>query len=227
MKLNDRFKSFCNWFAETSLVKLCDSLSKLVIIIAVATWLIGFLPHEVEKRKQERIEYLWRVVLSASGKSAEAGRLNALEALNDLGVNLNGVNLSNAVLFSFPTPNASKEEYAGLNLSGANMVGANFNGSIIAWADLSNSVLWHATFHCTQMNTANLDGAYVAEADFRYAQGLTCPQLKQAIGWEQSYRDDCLKCGEEIPGYKESELKKRNFAEEPPDCLPDEDCLDE
>lgn len=90
------------------------------------------------------------------------------------------------------------------NLQNANLQGANLYHSDLSDADLQGSVLRGANLVYANMRRAKLGGAVLLNADLNgaillSATGLDCAELKSAINWTSSYRDQGLACGAPIP----------------------------
>jgi hypothetical protein len=96
------------WGDKSDFVKLFELLGKFGLVIAAATYLF-----EIPAQRQAREDALkakryqaWALINSAHGSSADGGRLDALQDLNEDGVSLTGVDLTNAYLSSIKLPKA-------------------------------------------------------------------------------------------------------------------------
>ena len=110
-------------------------------------------------------------------------------------VNLEDSNLQNAILRHAVLSRARlrRADLRGARLQGADLSDANLEGADLQGADLrSNSTLNNIRRY------TNLLGV----------TGLTCAQLEQANGWEQSFRDSDLACGAEIPDHRQLGVKQ-------------------
>ena len=103
-------------------------------------------------------------------------------------VNLEGANLQKAILHNAVLTRA---RLGGADLRRARLQGADLSGSILEGADLRDADMRdNYSLNDVQMYT-NLLGVH----------GLTCPQLQQANGWQQTFRDPHLACGADIPDH--------------------------
>ena len=225
MKFINRLDNIAAALEASSIVRIFDSFGKLAILVAIVTWVVAFLPHSIEQRNNERKLLLWKFIHAAQGSTAEGGRINVIDELISRGESLDGLDLSRAMLFriepavSSRIPFMSRDvQYIGLNVQSASLLRANFNHSGLWWADFSKAALWHSTFHCADLTGAVFKDSFIEEVDFRFSKGLTCEQLKMGEGWENSYRDELLSCEAEIPDFRDSEMKKRDFDLEPIKC---------
>ena len=105
--------------------------------------------------------------------------------LSDLSINrsnLTRANLSQANL------NNTRIEYSILkntNLTSADLRSASLTGSDLGESDLRGALLEGAILKNTRMTGCDLRGV----------KGLTCEQLKEAIDWENTIRDEDIACG--------------------------------
>ena len=104
-------------------------------------------------------------------------------------VNLEGANLQRAIL-----------QHA--VLTRARLGGADLRRSRLQGADLSRSILVGTELQGADMRSnVTLNGVRMY-TNLLGVSGLTCSQLEKANGWEQSFRDSDLACGEEIPDHR-------------------------
>jgi uncharacterized protein YjbI with pentapeptide repeats len=88
-------------------------------------------------------------------------------------------------------------------MKGAKLIQADLRGADIREADLREA----------DLSNAVLTGAKLARTDLRRAKGLSCAQLRQAEGWENSFRDE--PCGTDIPRPPSGEGVNENQAQSP------------
>lgn len=91
------------------------------------------------------------------------------------------------------------------SLDGARLMRSKFEG-----ASFYRAILTSADFRRAYFYQAKFDDANVAYADFRNSKQLKCEQLTKALGWENSYRDEELACGAEVPDLAFSPEKLAN-----------------
>ena len=100
-------------------------------------------------------------------------------------------------------------------LRGADLRGARLQGADLSDADLRDADLQGADLRCNSV----LNGVR-RYTNLLRARGLTCSQLGQANGWEDSFRDPDLACGEEIPDHRRlGREQPGESARWDPDCL--------
>jgi len=87
----------------------------------------------------------------------------------------------------------------GANLDGAYLREAKLNGADLQRAKLVGADLQGAHLGRANLRYARLRKAKLEDATLIDAVGLSCGQLKRAINWEHTYRDETLACGCEIP----------------------------
>ena len=80
-------------------------------------------------------------------------------------------------------------------LSGSKLSSAYLDNAILKNANLENSDLTKTSFLYADFTETNLKDANLKGSDLRNAKGLSCEQLKKAVNWEDTYRDDVLLCG--------------------------------
>lgn len=143
---------------EERAVKLLQTGVMLTIAIALGQYL-----WETPKRDKFLQYQAWQVINSAAGQRNNAGRIEALQDLNNDGVSLAGLKAS------------------GISLRGIDLRNANLADADLSNADLSNAVL----------TNADLTGADLNRADLRDARWITPHQIKKAKNWESAcYRPD-------------------------------------
>lgn len=87
---------------------------------------------------------------------ASARDPNAVEVVSKRGINLEGVDFSNAILVC-------------ANFEGADLAGANFNNAKLYYVDFSHARLWDANFTGAKLGRATFVGAALQNADFSRA----------------------------------------------------------
>ena len=111
-------------------------------------------------------------------------------------VNFEGANLQKAILRHAVLTRARLRD---ADLRRARLQGANFSDADLLRADLQGADM---------RSNASLNGVPTATNLLR-VRGLTCSQLQQANGWEQTLRDSELACGEDIPDLGALKIEKR------------------
>ena len=85
------------------------------------------------------------------------------------------------------------------NLTGARLQGANLSDPNLSDANLSDAHLSGANLSRANLHNSDLRGAKLRGANLRGVRHLTCLVLREAIWWEEAYRDSELACGASIP----------------------------
>lgn len=164
---------------------LAQVLFKHIEAIAIASAAAVFLLESSDRKKREQYE-AWQVVNSAQGQSGSGGRIQALQDLNEAGVDLEGVSAPNAELsginLSFSKLRRANLERAqldqsnlkgavlnGANLQQANLRGAHLESAKLILTQLEGAILIKAHLHGANLWEANLEGAQLQEADLEGA----------------------------------------------------------
>ena len=101
----------------------------------------------------------------------------------------------------------SNFDHANLNYSqfiGADLKNSNLENAVLKSADLTCSILQDANLKNANLSNAilvnadlrntDLTEANLSAADLRGARNLSCPQLRLAINWDLSIRENHYKC---------------------------------
>ena len=138
--------------------------------IAITSAGIVYIFEGRDREKRDHYE-AWQVINSARGQGGSGGRIQALEALNRDGVDLeglsapeadlSGINLGGAKL---ARANLAKTDLDAANLSWTDLQGANLSG-----ANLNETILYRANLQKAVLERANLQGANLRSADLQRA----------------------------------------------------------
>ena len=152
-------------------LEVLDHLGRLSILVAIVFYVV-----EAPDRRKQKHYQAWQVINTATEKSGNGGRMEALEELNEDGVSLVAVDVTSAFLRGIELPRADLH-YATLNscdlrdgrfrranLQEAHLHFANFERADLRQADLRGAVLKDA-----DLSGADLSGADLANADLRNA----------------------------------------------------------
>ncbi len=134
---------FANWLDRWDLFRI---LEKVGFAIAVLLFI-----SEMGDRQQQTHYEAWQVINSASGKTTDGGRVEAMEELVKDQISLNGIN-------------AEKAHLLNIDLKDADLTSAKLNNAILHEANLENTKLFDA-----ELKGANLIGANLKNADLRLA----------------------------------------------------------
>ena len=120
------------WGDKSDIVKILELIGKFGLVIAAATYLFE-IPAQLQARedalKAKRYQ-AWALINSAQGSAADGGRLEALQDLNEDGVDLARAPLAKAFLVSINLPRA--------NLLGADLTDADLTRALLTESTRSN-----------------------------------------------------------------------------------------
>ncbi len=88
-----RFEQLNDLLHRLAFVEFLEHAGKFAVLIAVIFWMF-----EADDRTKERHYRAWELINSARGSTADGGRIDALQDLNEDGVNLAGAPLEEAWL---------------------------------------------------------------------------------------------------------------------------------
>jgi uncharacterized protein YjbI with pentapeptide repeats len=151
------------YLGRWALLDVLEYLGKLSLLVGLILWL-----WEIPARKQANLDQrkskqyqAWQAINTAQGSAGNGGRLNALQDLNDDGIDLAFVKVAGAELSGIVLTNASLHH---ADISHSMMVGANLEG-----ANLALSVAIRAQLRESNLRRANLLGADLTEASLAQA----------------------------------------------------------
>jgi uncharacterized protein YjbI with pentapeptide repeats len=136
---------------------------------------------ETGDREKQKHYQAWQVINTAQGKGGSGGRKEALQELVADGVDLVGVDVSDAFLMGVKLPRAN---LARANLRGADLRMASFDQANLEYADLSSANirkgslvkanLEYAMFADSDLNGCDLTEANCEDTDFSRADLRNC-----------------------------------------------------
>jgi Pentapeptide repeats (8 copies) len=162
------------WLSGWAFLEVLEYVGTLSIFFAV----ISYFSESGDRLKQKHYQ-AWQVINTAQGKGGAGGRIDALEQLNEDGVALVGVDLSDAFLHGIDLKggdlgrsNFSSADIRGGSFKSARMEYANFTSANVRngnfqGADLRNATLQDADLQGADLGDANLEGADLSKADLR------------------------------------------------------------
>jgi uncharacterized protein YjbI with pentapeptide repeats len=169
-----------NW----SFLEVLEYLGTFSILLGVILYFA-----ETGDREQQKHYQAWQVINTAQGKGGSGGRKEALQELVADGVDLVGVDVSDAFLMGVRLPRAN---LARGSLRGADLRMASFNRANLEYADLSSANirkgslvkanLEYAMFADTDLNGCDLTEANCEDTDFSRADLRNC-ELKN-LEWK-------------------------------------------
>ena len=134
------------YLSRWALLEVLEYLGSLSVLIAV----IFYFAESGDRRKQKHYQ-AWQVINTAQGKGGNGGRIEALAELNEDGVSLVGVDVSDAFL-------------QGVRLVKAGLARSNFEA-----CDLRDAVLRSSDFHFANLHSANFRQADLSGGNFTSA----------------------------------------------------------
>lgn len=147
---------------DLAIFEVLELLGRLSVVIAVIFWF-----SEVGERAKQKHYRAWELINSARGSSADGGRRDALQDLNEDDVSLSGSPLAHAYLYGVQLAEAdlSMSDLAGADLSKANLSNANLFQSDLAEAKLADANLSKANLFGTKLTGAYLKNANLTDTD--------------------------------------------------------------
>lgn len=172
--------------AEMDIFNILEYCGRLSILLGILLFFWEIPERQAARLDQEKqtIYQAWEIITDNQTKEFSAGRIQALQDLNQLNHTLAYVDISNAYLSDFKHP---------LNLKNVDLFRANLNGATLIRADFSNADLSKSSAVKTKFLSSQFIRADLKESDFRQAdfynaklQGanLNNSQLQQAILYE-------------------------------------------
>jgi uncharacterized protein YjbI with pentapeptide repeats len=169
-----------NW----SFLEVLEYLGTFSILLGV----ILYFAESGDREKQKHYQ-AWQVINTAQGKGGSGGRKEALQELVADGVDLVGVDVSDAFLMGVQLPRAN---LARASLRGADLRMALFDQANLEYADLSSANIRsgslvkanieYAMFADSDLNGCNLTEANCEGSDFSHADLRNC-ELKE-LKWK-------------------------------------------
>ena len=170
-----------NW-AFLEVLEYCGTFSILLGVIL-------YFAESGDRTKQKHYQ-AWQVINTAQGKGGSGGRKEALQELASDGIDLVGVDLSDAFLQGLQRPRANlaraslrgcdlrEASFEGSNLQYADLTSANLRNASLAKADLSHATLADSDLNGGNLAAANCQGVDFSRADLRNAD-------LEALRWKE------------------------------------------
>jgi hypothetical protein len=148
--------SYTNWAGEWmayilgkwSIFEVLEYVGSFSILVGVIFYFAS-----AGDRLKMKDSQAWQVINTAQGKGGSGGRIDALQELNEDGVSLVGVDISDASL-------------EGLRLVGADLHNGYFDRTDLMHSSLQRCDLRWGTFHVANLRNADLRSANLADARF-------------------------------------------------------------
>jgi hypothetical protein len=164
------------WLSGWAFLEVLEYVGTLSIFFAV----VSYFSESGDRVKQKHFQ-AWQVINTAQGKGGAGGRIDALEELNEDGVALVGVDLSDAFLHgldlkggdlgrsNFSSADVRGGSFNAARMEYANLTSANIRNGSFQNADLRNATLQDADLQGADLSGADLEGVDLSKADLRYA----------------------------------------------------------
>lgn len=166
---------------------ILEQVAKLSIIVGIVIFITECTGRENERYTQTlRTHYeAWNVIKThQNSDTSSGGRKEAIEYLSKEGLDLSGINLSNAYLtqikFNQITEiskmlrlNSEKLRALRINLENTVATEADFSNSVLFFANFKHAELWDTKFDNSDLARANFEGADLSRASFKNAD-LRC-----------------------------------------------------
>ena len=170
------FRWLAYWLSGWALLEVLEYVGTLSILVAV----ISYFAESGDRTKQKHYQ-AWQVINTAQGKGGNGGRIDALEELNNDGIALVGVDLSDAFLqgirldgadlvrSNFSTADVRGGSFVGARMEYANLASGNFRNGSFQNANLRNATLQDADLQGANLSNTDFQGADLSRADLRNA----------------------------------------------------------
>jgi hypothetical protein len=159
------------YLSHWSLLEVLEYIGRFTVLVAVIIYF-----KEAPDRQKQKHYQAWQVINSASGKSGNGGRLDAMEQLNEDKVSLVGVDVSKAFLQGLQLPDADLHfsvmqgcDLRDCNLERANLAAADLNESNLRNSNLRGIRAAGVDMFNVDLMGADLDHADLTRADLRNA----------------------------------------------------------
>src|SRR6201995_2193878 len=170
----------CRWLvyylSGWAFLEVLEYIGTLSIFFAV----ISYFAESGDRIKQKHYQ-AWQVINTAQGKGGAGGRIDALQELDEDGVPLVGVDVSDAFLqgidlsgadlgrSNFSSADVRGGNFKGARMEFANLASANIRNGSLQNTDLRNATLQDADLNGADLQGANLGGVDLSKADLRNA----------------------------------------------------------
>lgn len=177
------------WLSRWAFLEVLEYLGKLTILISLILWIYpGFKERKqaTESAKQaaadariSRHYVAWQTINSAVGKPGNAGRGDALQDLNQDGIQLDGISLAGKAVLVAP-----------LNLTNASMTHADFSDGTYEKINFSRANLDFSKWNNTVSENCNFQQVSFWAASFNHAIFVWC-DFSNALFQTQFQGDHC------------------------------------
>ena len=145
------------YLSHWSFLEVLEYAGRFTVLVAVIIYF-----SEAPSRRKQKHYQAWQVINSASGKSGNGGRLDALQELNEDHISLVAVDVSKAFLQGLQLPRADLHFAA---MSSCDLRNSDLHGANLSGADLVSANLRNADLHGIQADQVDLRDADLTQAD--------------------------------------------------------------
>src|ERR1039457_2692212 len=155
------------WFSRWAFLEVLEYVGKLGLIGALALWLwkIPERNQAAEDARKTKHYVAWQTLNAAIGKPGNAGRADALQDLNQDGVDLDNVDLSGHAVLEGPL-DLTNARLNNARFDNALMTNVNFHGAYLNHATLTNVTISGSLFTGAKMFGSFLNDSTVDNCDF-------------------------------------------------------------
>jgi hypothetical protein len=162
------------WLSGWAFLEVLEYVGTLSVFFAV----ISYFAESGDRIKQKHYQ-AWQVINTAQGKGGAGGRIDALQELNQDGVALEGVDVSDAFLrgidlqggdlgrSNFSSADIRGGSFKAARMEFANLASANVREGNFQNADLRNATLQDADLQGADLGEADLAGTDLSKTDLR------------------------------------------------------------
>lgn len=193
------------WLKEWAFLDILARLGHLAVIVAVIFYFA-----DSQTRQKAKHYQAWQVINLAQGKTGSGGRKDALQDLHKYGINLSGVDVSQAYLPQLELDNAWLSK---ANLSKANLFGAKLSHAVLQYADLSEADVSEANLSGVFLTRANLSKTNLTHSNL-FEAGLFEANLSEANLWLANlWRAKLVKANLSGANFSEANLSEADLSE--------------
>ena len=152
-----------NW----AFLEVLEYLGSFGVLIGV----IFYFSESGDRLKQKHYQ-AWQVINTAQGKGGSGGRIEALQELNQDGISLVGVDVSDAFLQGVRLPRARlvRSNFSSADVRNSDLSLADFSDATLLSTNFRDSNLRGVRFEHADMKKADLNSADLTDADFSAAE---------------------------------------------------------
>jgi uncharacterized protein YjbI with pentapeptide repeats len=155
------------WCKGLAIFELLEVIGRIITVASVAVAVFLWW-READERKKQNHYRAWELINSARGSTGDGGRRDALQDLNEDGVNMADAPLTKAYLSGVELPKARLDR---ADLSETNLISATLSNAILSRTNLSRANLTEADLTEADLSMANLTDANLTKANLSRVVG--------------------------------------------------------